>query len=113
MSDASRRGRASRRKGKDAELEVVHIFRNNGYPYTERTQRGTAQRGDLAKGPKATLIEIRRRENLPVAASMREVIARAEPHELPLLVHRPSRCPWLVTLELTELLALLQLRETA
>lgn len=108
---AERRGRAARRKGKTGELEVVRLLRNGGWPYAHRSSRGTAQRGDIEKGPAGTVMEVRRREKLPLPASMREVIGRCEPHELPLLVHRPSNCPWLVTMELDELLPLLLLRE--
>lgn len=102
---ASAKGRASRRKGISGELEAIKILQANGWPIAERTQRGVAQeRGDVANGPRGTYIEIRRREKLSVPASVREVIAAAQPGELPLLVHRPSRCPWMVTLRLEDLL---------
>jgi len=111
MRTASQRGRASRAKGKRSELEVVRLLRNGGWPYAHRSSRGTAQKGDIQKGPAAAVIEVRRRETLSVPAAMREVMGRCEPHELPLLVHRRSNQPWLVTMELSELLPLLHLRE--
>jgi len=110
MSTAAK-GRAARRKGKVGELEVVRLLRDGGWPYAHRSSRGTAQKGDIEKGPAAAVIEVRRREALSVPAAMREVIGRCESHELPLLIHRSSRSPWLVTMELDELLPLLRLRE--
>lgn len=110
---AAQRGRASRNKGKSAELEVVRLLRNHGWPYAHRSSRGTAQKGDIEKGPAGAVMEVRRRESLSVPAAMREVMGRCEPHELPLLVHRRSNQPWLVTMELEELLPLLALRERA
>ena len=99
------KGRAARRKGINGELEAIKILQANGWPLAERTQRGVAQeRGDVANGPRGTYIEIRRREKLSVPASVREVVAAAKPGELPLLIHRPSRCPWMVTLRLEDLL---------
>jgi hypothetical protein len=108
---AVEKGRAARRKGKAGELEAVRIIREHGWPRASRSSRGTAQKGDVADGPAAAVIEIRRRESLSVPAAMREVMGRCEPHELPLLVHRRSNQPWLVTMELAELLPLLRLRE--
>lgn len=104
-----------RRKGKVAELEVVHIIRDEGWPAARRTSDGREQsaRGDLANGPEGVHIEIKRHERLNVPAAFDQVVADANPHDIPVLIHRPSRHEWMATLPLTELLPLLKLREAA
>jgi Holliday junction resolvase len=105
-------GRASRTKGKLGELEVVRLLRAHGWPNARRTSDGRRQGScDIAEGPEACVIEIRRREAVNVPKGMREVSERTSFTELPVLVHRPSRSPWLATLPLEELLDLLALRE--
>lgn len=104
-----------RRKGATAEREVVQILRDNGWPKARRTSDGRAQsaRGDIANGPAATHIEVKRQERLNVPKALRQVEADANPLDLPVLVHRPSRQGWMATVPLDELLALLRLREAA
>ena len=110
VSDPVSRGRAARRKGKAGELEALKLLRVF-WPDAERREDGQDQDGgDVANGPEATYMEIRRRERLGVPAAMREVETKAG-DRLPVLVHRPSRCPWMATLPFEELLPLLALRE--
>lgn len=112
LEQARKRGKASRAKGGAGEREAISIIREHGWPNAERTSTGRIQAaGDVGNGPQATYIEIRRREALSVPAAMREVMEKAGPTDLPVLVHRPSRCPWMMTIELSEGLALLALRE--
>lgn len=102
---------SQRMKGKRGELEVVAILHRHGWTAAERSSRGTAQAaGDVINGPEAVHLEIRRREALSVPAAMREILGAAAATDLPVLAHRPSRSPWLATLELEELLPLLWLR---
>jgi len=105
-------GRASREKGRKGELEVVRLLHTYGWPDAERTSNGRAQGScDIAHGPSACVMEVRRQEAVNVPKGMREVTARCAAHEVPILAHRPSRSPWLATVELDVLLALLALRE--
>jgi len=107
--------KASRDKGAAAEREIVHILRDNGWKDAQRTHDGRAQRarGDIRNGPPGVHIEVKRHEKLNVPAALRQVEADANPLDLPVLVHRPSRQDWCATLPLDELLALLKLREVA
>lgn len=104
-----------RRKGAVAELDVCQILRAAGWPNARRTSDGREQaaRGDIAEGPQAVHIEVKRHEALNVPKAWRQVRADAGPLELPVLVHRPSREEWMATLPLTDLLALLRFREQA
>lgn len=106
-------GSMSRRKGAVAEREIIQVLRAEGWPNAQRTSDGReqAQRGDIANGPQGVHLEIKRQERLNVPAALRQVAADANPLDVPILVHRSSRQPWLVTLPLTELLPLLRLRE--
>jgi hypothetical protein len=104
-----------RAKGAAAELEIVHILRDAGWANAERTHDGRAQRtrGDIRNGPPGCHFEVKRQERLNVPAALRQVESDANPLDLPVLVHRPSRQEWCATLPLDELLALLKLREGA
>lgn len=107
-------GRPSRTKGKTGELEVTHLLHVHGWPNAERTSNGRLQGScDIAYGPAACVMEIRRQERLNVPAAMREVLDKTPATQTPVLVHRPSRCDWMATLPLDELLALLALKERA
>ncbi len=104
---------AQRLKGKRGELEVVHILKDHGWLKASRTSDGRAQqaRGDVVNGPAAVHIEVKTVERLNVPKAFDQVIADADPLDIPVLVHRPSRHVWLATLPLSELLPLLALRE--
>jgi hypothetical protein len=104
-----------RRKGASAELEVVHLLRDAGWKNAERTHDGRAQRtrGDIRNGPQGVHFEVKRHERLNVPRALRQVEEDANPLDLPVLVHRPSRQEWMATVPLDELLALLRLREQA
>jgi hypothetical protein len=102
-----------RLKGAVAEREVVLIFKANGWPNVERTSNGRIQtgRGDIANGPVGCHFEIKRHERLNVPKAFDQVKRDADPLDIPVLIHRPSRHEYMATLPLDELLALLQLRD--
>lgn len=103
----------SRAKGARGEREVCRILQRNGWPNAERTSDGRSQegRGDIAHGPQGVHIDSKLRERLNVTAAWDRVKQDACGLDIPVLVHRPSRHEWLATLEFSELLALLKLRE--
>ena len=105
-------GAGRRRKGAVGELEVVKILRDHGWTEAARTADSRAQcgRGDIAGVPGVHL-EVKRHERLNVPAAIDQLFRDCRPCDVPVLVHRSSRHPWLATMELTELLSLLQLRE--
>lgn len=102
-----------RRKGANAELEVVGLLREHGWENARRTHDGRDQagRGDIAHGPEGCHIEVKRQERLNVPRAVAQATSDADGLNIPIVVHRPSRAPWMATLELDELLALLALRE--
>jgi hypothetical protein len=108
-------GRASRDKGARAERELVAILRTEGWPDARRTSDGREQsaRGDIANGPQGVHIECKFQERISIPACLRQAADDASDLDIPILVHRSSRQPWLATLELSELLPLLRLREAA
>jgi hypothetical protein len=104
---------AQRLKGAVAEREVIAIFRSHGWPHAERTSNGRAQsaRGDIIAGPAGCHIEVKRQERLNVPAALSQAAGDARPLDVPVVVHRPSRHPWMATLPLEDLLPLLALKE--
>ena len=102
-----------RRKGAEGEREVVRAMHRHGWGFAERTSRGIAQegKGDIAYGPAGCHIEVKRQERLSVPAAFDQVLRDADPADIPILIHRPSRHEWMATLPLEELLPLLALRE--
>jgi hypothetical protein len=103
---------SQRAKGARFELEVVQVLRDH-WPKARRTSDGREQaaRGDIANGPPGVHIECKRQERLNVPAALRQAIADAHEHDIPVVVHRPSRCATMATLPLCDLLELLALRE--
>jgi hypothetical protein len=108
-----RSGNTSRDKGAEFEREVVSILRAAGWPLAERTSNGRVQsaRGDIAGGPPGVHIECKRQERLNVPKTFDQVLRDANPLDIPVMVHRPSRHAIMATLPLEELLPLLRSRE--
>lgn len=52
-------------------------------------------------------VEAKRTERLALHAAMRQAVRDANGHAIPVVMHRRSREPWLVTMELTDLLAII------
>jgi hypothetical protein len=101
-----------RAKGAAAEREVIALMRDR-WPSARRTSDGREQhaRGDVANGPPGIHIEIKRQERLNVPAALQQAARDANRFDVPVVIHRPSRCGWMATLPLDEVLALLALRE--
>jgi hypothetical protein len=104
---------SERDKGARAELEIVHLLRAEGWPDAERSSRGVGQAelGDIRYGPPAVHFEVRRRETIQIWKSLEQAGLEARAGYLPVLAFRRNRSPWYGALELSELLALLKLRE--
>jgi hypothetical protein len=102
-----------RRKGAEAEREVIRLLHKYGWEKAERTSNGRNQsgRGDVANGPANTHIEIKRQERLSVPAAFDQIRRDARPLEMPILIHRPSRHVWMATTELNRFLPMLCLWE--
>jgi hypothetical protein len=106
-------GAASRLKGAKFERDVCAELRAAGWPRAERTSDGRVQadRGDITGGPEGVHFECKRHERLNVPKAFEQVRRDASPVDIPVLVHRPSRCEIMATLPLADLLPLLKLRE--
>lgn len=102
QTDSSKRGRAARNKGADAERELANLIRDNyGYP----VHRGKVFYGesDLV-GLTGIHPEVKRVERLNVHGAMAQAITEADKRKdgLPTVFHRRDRESWLVTMRLED-----------
>jgi hypothetical protein len=105
----------SRRKGKVGELEAADILRTLFGWTTRRSQQhaGTADSADLRVEQTPGLWwEVKRVERLNVPKTMRVAAAQCG-RRTPVLMHRPSRSDWLITIRLTDLPSLVHAFQVA
>lgn len=105
----------SRRKGKVGELEAAQVLRERFGWTTRRSQQhsGTAESADLRVEQTPELWwEVKRVERLNVPKTMR-IAAGQCGRRVPVLMHRPSRSEWLITIRLTDLPVLVHAYESA
>jgi len=105
----------SRRKGKVGELEAAQFLRERFGWTTRRSQQhsGTADSADLRVEQTPQLWwEVKRVERLNVPKTMR-IAAAQSGRRVPVLMHRPSRSEWLITIRLTDLPVLCHAYSTA
>lgn len=96
----------SKRKGSAAERELCAILTGAGYPAHRNDQRYTGGKGNPdveAEGLEHLHIEVKRVEKLNVSAAMQQAANDAE-NKIPVVIHRRSREPWLITMPLTDFL---------
>jgi len=97
----------SRDKGKRGELELAHELEKHGYN-TRRGQQYCGANGDAdVVGLPGFHIEVKRVEKLNLENAMEQSISDAKEDEMPVVMHRKNRKPWLVTLELKDFMELL------
>lgn len=102
----------SRAKGKRGELDFIQTYLLPFWPEAKRNL-------DQFQDDKRDCInvagvhwQIKRVEKLNVWAAMDQAQSEAKwPHDLPVVAHRRNRSPWLCTLEASEFIPLLRLRE--
>lgn len=101
----------SKRKGNRAERELLHILQTYGVEAHRNDQQyiGGIDNPDISVkiGPVSVHVECKRVERLALASALRQAHRDANGHALPVVVHRRSREPWLVTMELVDLLEVL------
>ena len=100
----------SKSKGKRGELELVRLIKENGYE-ARRTAQYCGKTGEAADviGLPGISIECKRVENLNINNAMAQAIHDAEAAgkgDLPVVFHRKSYCPWLVTMRAEDWLRL-------
>lgn len=100
---------------REVELKVAKLVQVAGWAQASRNfASGANGNGDVAHGPQATVIEVKRSERARLRDWWAQVADDAEQaRALPVLAYRWSNGPWLAVTELEELLALLALRERA
>lgn len=96
QSDPHKRGRASRTKGKNAELELVHILRDF-YGYPVRRGKVFYHESDVVGLP-GIHIEVKRREPMALRDAMVQAVREARIREdgAPTVFARADRRPWIV-----------------
>ena len=103
--NASQQGKASRDKGKRAELQLAHIWQDAGYKDAKRAVQHSGRgngRGDLIGIPRINC-ESKAVERLNVRTAYEQAVDNAEgTNELPVVCHKKDRKPWLVTLSLED-----------
>lgn len=111
--DNSTRGKASREKGKRGEREVAGIFRDAGWDTARRTSQYCGKTGDASDitGIPGLHIEVKRVER----EAVRQWYGQAERDEqaagkgdIPVVIHRRSDAPWLVTISLRDFIRILR-----
>lgn len=89
----------SRQKGAAGEREVAAILRAHGYE-CRRGQQYSGLEGEDVVGLPGVHIEVKRVERLNLVAAMGQSIRDAETDQIPVVMHRPNRVPWMVTMPL-------------
>lgn len=96
----------SRRKGGSGEREVVKLAAAHGFTGLRTRSGGGQVRGDVAGIPGVAL-EVKRMERESVRAWFEQAEANCG-DDMPVVAHRKNRGPWLATLTLDDLLALVK-----
>lgn len=102
QTDKSKKGKAARNKGANAERELANLIRDNwGYP----THRGKVfyKESDVV-GLDGIHIECKRQEKLNIWSAMKQAQEEAEKRQdgLPAVFHRKDGTEWLVTMRLSD-----------
>lgn len=90
----------SRAKGAVGERELANILKENGFE-TRRGQQFCGANGDAdVVGLPHIHIECKRVERLIIEKAMEQSRSDARENEIPVVMHRKNRQPWLVTMDL-------------
>lgn len=97
-------GKASREKGKQGERELAAELRRLGFDSARRAQQycGAESSADVL-GLEKVHIECKRCESLSIYKAMQQAMRDAgETQDIPLVMHRRSRQPWLVVMKIED-----------
>ena len=111
--DKAKIGKASREKGKRGEREVAKIFREAGYPESRRTSQYCGRTGDASDvtGVSGLHLEVKFVEKEAVRSWYGQAVRDAEAADrgdVPVVIHRKTHQPWLVTLSLDDFIKILK-----
>jgi Holliday junction resolvase len=102
-------------KGKAAEREVVNILKEMGFKNCKRGlqfQGGGADVADVV-GIKGVHFEVKRTETLQFWQAFKQAVTDASvKKELPAVVFRRNRSPWIIAIELNKLIELAEIIST-
>lgn len=90
----------SRAKGKRAELEVANYLRNMGYNARRGVQYSGGPNSPDVVGLRGIHLEVKHVEQLNIHKAMDQSRKDSAIDELPVVVHRKNRTPWLVTMDM-------------
>lgn len=104
QTDKSKRGRASRNKGKRGERELASILRvDYGYESARRGQQFCGKNGDAdVVGLPGIHIEVKRTEKLSLYDALSQARHDARSGEMPAVFHRRDNCDWIVAMRLDD-----------
>lgn len=92
----------SRDKGCRGEVELANLLRTYGYD-THRGQQYSGLQGDPdVVGLPGVHIECKRVERLNLEMAMDQSRRDARKNEIPVVMHRKNRRPWVVTMDLAD-----------
>lgn len=99
MRTKSEQGKASREKGKRFERQVAHLFIDAGFD-ARRSQQfcGKAGDADVVVSGSPLHVECKANEKLNINKAMEQSTSDARDGEIPIVVHKKSRKPVLVTM---------------
>ena len=92
----------SKQKGKNGELEIVHIMKQHGYDARRSVQYAGANGDADVIGIPHLHLEVKRVERLNLYDAMAQSIHDAREGEIPVVMHRKNHCKWLITLHLDD-----------
>lgn len=94
----------SRAKGKRGELEVAKILREHGYEARRGQQyKGGGDSPDVVGLPGVHL-EVKRVEHLRLYDALEQSERDSADQEIPVVVHRPDKRPWVVVMRFEDFL---------
>ena len=101
----------SKAKGAAGERELAKLLREHGY-IARRGQQYSGANGDAdVVGLPGVHIECKRVERLNVYEAMAQARRDARPGEIPVVMHRKNRQPWLVTMDIDSWLKMYERNE--
>jgi Holliday junction resolvase len=97
----------SKDKGRRGEAELARLLRAEGFQDARRSQQYCGANGDAdVVGLPGVHLEVKRTEALRLWDALAQAKHDARPGELPVVVHRKSRCEWVVIQPLKDWLGL-------
>ena len=105
-------GRSSKRKGKIGELEVVNLLKSAGYNAHRSVQYcgATGDAPDVVVEGLPLHIEVKRVERLNLKQAYQQAVhdSKKNGNNVPVVFHRLSHQPWMVTLSAEDFLELVK-----